>query len=95
VREQLTPERLGILGESGAIRHGSHRAVEGGSDSASARDGRDTPAGLAPMSMPSIVILSHVIGFNHADLAGAEKESLSSAALLRTSSRPCKAPLAV
>ena len=29
------------------------------------------------MSMPSVVILSHVIGFNHADLAGAEKESLS------------------
>jgi hypothetical protein len=44
------------------------------------------------MSMPSVVILSHVIGFNHADLAGAEKEPLSSAAgLRRTNSRPCKA----
>jgi hypothetical protein len=42
--------------------------------------------------MPSVVILSHVIGFNHADLAGAEKEPLSSAAGLRTKSRPCKAP---
>jgi hypothetical protein len=30
------------------------------------------------MSTPSVVILSPVIGFNHADLAEAEKESLSS-----------------
>src|SRR5258708_36738233 len=73
MREQLTPERLGILGESGAIRHGSRRAVEGGSDGA--RDGQDTPAGPGPMSMPSVVILSHVIGFNHADLAGVERNA--------------------
>jgi hypothetical protein len=26
--------------------------------------------------MPSVVILSRVIGFNHADLPGAEKESV-------------------
>jgi hypothetical protein len=31
VREQLAPERLGFLDESGAIGHGSHRAAgEGG-----------------------------------------------------------------
>ena len=43
------------------------------------------------MSMPSVVILSHVIGFNHADLAGTGKESFSSAAVLHTNSRPGKA----
>jgi hypothetical protein len=74
VREQLTSERLGIPGESGAIGHGSHRAVETGSESAGA--GRDTPAGPV-RCMPSVVILSHVIGFNHADLPGAEKESVA------------------
>jgi hypothetical protein len=37
------------------------------------------------------VILSRAIGFNHADPAGAEKESLSSAAVLRANSRPGKA----
>ena len=74
MRDQLTSERLGIPGESGAIWHGSHRVVETGSESA--RAGPDTPAGLV-RCMPSVVILSRVIGFNHADLPGAEKESVA------------------
>ena len=74
VREQLTPERLGIPGESGPIGHGSHHVVE--TEGESARAGRDTPAGPV-RCMPSVVILSRVIGFNHADLPGAEKESVA------------------
>ena len=42
------------------------------------------------MSMPSVVILSHVIGFNHADLAGVERNRFR---LQQCSTRTrCKAP---